>query len=808
MQVGAQIGHYSIVEHIGRGGMADVWSARDERLQRTVAIKTIAANLTDDRSRMQFEQEARTIAALEHSNILPIYDFGEFERQLYIVMRYVSGGSLMDHLIEGPLVNAEVLRIGYAVAGALERAHAEHVVHRDLKPANVLLDRFGTPYLGDFGLAVVAGAGSEENISSGTLLYMPPEQVFGNPVDHRADIYAFAIMLFQMLTGEFPFEGKAALCLRQVQEGEELPDPRKYRPDLPEQVVTVLRVATAMDVGARYDSAGMLMAELETALQGRDRRYVVDAAPPATGPAQEPMPFDADTEVTLDEDLIVTMAGLPGQDWQETIDVDSSRLAERYLSKGPPTVVGEAEEGEASGPEEARRLYQRMVRAWARGQGRFLTGATHFANIHAYYSQAEAHGLEMDDSGREVMLRGAVEHNYALDFWLPQVGDVESLRIVLLHALRSDLASARALAVRLLQDVPDSEASNVAVTVGRLLHAETDLAVRRAIVNLLAGRAAPADAWRPYVYSRDTDLLLAEQALRADAPDIAETAARAIGRLRSLVAVRHIAEQAAHSPAQARAALAWVRDEADALPPEVPFRLRAEAFSRLTWRYLSSEVGEIGLRFFTALLGTGLGLGLYVHFDFNTANRSLFRLDHLYTVIGNGQTFGLVAGLGVMLAAMLPLRLAGSVARRGGEGGPLWRWWGRLLAGLLLGGLVCSIAYLNYHVVALRLADPKFLTALMGGMGLALGAALGSTFRWPLWVRIPAAALTAFLPLYHTCFNTLDPLIYFVDVEGWCQDLGSSHLWPLGGALALLAALGAYGPELIEAARRALWRGG
>jgi serine/threonine protein kinase len=301
MRVGEQFEHYVVVEHIGRGGMADVWSARDERLHRTVAIKTIMADVSNEQTRVQFEHEARTIAALEHSNILPIYDFGEIERQLYIVMRYVAGGSLLDRIVEvGALSDAEALRVGEAISTALERAHAEKIVHRDLKPANVLLDRFGTPYLADFGLAAVVGAGDDDSLSSGTLIYMPPEQMFGQAVDHRSDIYAFAVMLFQMITGEFPFEGKAALCLKQVQEGEELPDPRRYRPDLSDQVANVLRIATAMDIEARFDSASELMSEVSAALQGQTL-FSKEVGGRGVGPSQEPLPYHAETEVAVDD---------------------------------------------------------------------------------------------------------------------------------------------------------------------------------------------------------------------------------------------------------------------------------------------------------------------------------------------------------------------------------------------------------------------------------------------------------------------------------------------------------------------------
>ncbi len=842
MKIGDQLGQYTIVEHIGRGGMADVWSAHDERLQRTVAIKTITPNLIDERTRAQFEHEARIIAALEHSNILPIYDFGEFERQLYIVMRYVPGGSLLDWIIDrGWLPNGEVVRIGDAVSQALDRAHRDKIVHRDLKPANVLLDRYGTPYLADFGLAAVIGGMEEEGASSGTLMYMPPEQLYGRPVDHRADIYAFAILVFQMITGEFPMEGQA-LCIEQSQHGAELNDPRRYRPDLPEHIVTVLRIATAMDVEARYDSVRILMDDIRAALLGQTI-LTGEIAPPEYGPPQEPLPYRAETALGGGgEDLIVTLRGdsdvgtetdrAAGRhlvidsgleaasslevesDLLETAAVDSAGLARRYLdgqTGTPPPVMpvapppaAEEEAGEPSPLDEARQVYERMVRQWQRGQGRFLTGATHFANVHAFYSDPEAHGLELSETGRDVLLRGALEHHYALEHWLAQVPDANRRRAIFVHALRSDLASARALAVRLLQAVPDGDGVNVANTAARLLHAETSVEVRRAIIELLGARGTSPAAWRDVAFNPDTDLLLAEQALRAETPDVAELAARAIGRLRSRTAILHIAAQETAQPAEVRAALAFARDEAADLPAELPLRQRARAFGRLTAHYTGRQIGRLGLRFFTSLLGTGIGLAIYVYFAINTDQRTLLRLDLLFTTIANGQTFGLVAGLGLALAAALPLRLAGSEAERS-DGATLWRWWGRLLAGLLLGGLICTVAYLNFHFVFLRLPDPRFLTALQGGLGLALGAAIGSTFRWPLPVRLILTAALAFLPLYHTCFGTPDPIIYFTDVGGWCSDPGSSDIWRLGLPLAILAALGAYGPEIIDWLRE-VWR--
>ncbi|GAB4575343.1 MAG: hypothetical protein Kow0077_26390 [Anaerolineae bacterium] len=803
MQIGDQIGPYTVIEHIGRGGMADVWSARDERLQRTVAIKTIMADLSSPDTRARFEHEARTIAALEHSHILPVYDFGEFRRQLYIVMRYVSGGSLLDRIIDrGWLSYEEVVQIGEAVASALERAHAEHVVHRDLKPANILLDRFGVPYLADFGLAAMIGGGDEDQASAGTLVYMPPEQMLGQPVDHRADIYAFGITLFQMLTGEFPFGGQGALCLRQIQFGEELPDPTTLRRDLPEQLTPVLRIATAMDAAARFDSAAQLMAELAAALTRRS-----EARAPGRFPEAEALQGDAypetDTVPEFDEDLIGTLPPDAGLDVMETLQLASAELAETQGDDLPRPLVDErllADPAALADPAtladvqtgmlEARRAFQRMVRVWARGQGRFLTAATPFANIHAYFSRAEQHDLVIGEAGREVMLRGAIEHDYALDFWLAQNPDVDTRRRVYLHALRSDAPAARERATRLLIDIPDGEGSHVVLAAAHLLHAEVNPGVRRAVLELLGARGTPATDWREAAFNRDVDLLVAEQALRQDAPDVAELAARLIGRLRMAAAVHHILADKDVPARQLRCVLAWIRDEVDALPPDVPLRLRQAAFLRLTRQKLTADLGRLGLRYFLSLLGTGLGLGIYVDVMFPSA--SLLQLLHLYRVVGNATTFGLVAGLGGTLAAALPLRLAGHAATGGAA---LWSRPARFVMGAGLGTLAAAVAYLNFQVLALQYPDPQIGVVLLGGAGLAVGAALAATFRWPLVARMALSAGTLFAALYGAwranLAGTMDAIIFLRgDVQVW-----------LFAVMAILAALGIWGPEGLEAIR-------
>ncbi len=200
---GARLGPYEIVSPVGAGGMGEVYKARDTRLERTVAVK-VAKEQFEER----FRNEALAIAALNHPHICSLFDVGSD----YLVMEYVEGAAL-----RGPLPVADVLRLAGQIADALEHAHRQGIVHRDLKPSNILLTRSGIKVL-DFGLAkrqpsgLVAGEShptlTVEGAVLGTPRYMAPEQIEGKPADERSDIFAFGLLLYEMLTGQHPFEGE------------------------------------------------------------------------------------------------------------------------------------------------------------------------------------------------------------------------------------------------------------------------------------------------------------------------------------------------------------------------------------------------------------------------------------------------------------------------------------------------------------------------------------------------------------------------------------------------------------------------
>jgi DNA-binding beta-propeller fold protein YncE len=260
--IGSELAGYRLDELLGRGGMGVVYRAHDLALGRNVALKLLAPHLAEDVSfRERFLTESRIATSLEHPNVVPIHDAGEIDGQLYIAMRLVEGSDLKKVLRAGPLEPARAVRVLEQVASALDAAHTRGLVHRDVKPSNVLLDEGGHVYLADFGLSRYLGDAAlplGPAKSLGTADYVAPEQIRGEEVDGRADVYALGCMLYECLAGEPPFRRStdAATLYAQLEEA----------PPVLSGLDEVLPKTLAKEPAERYGTCGELIDEARHAL--------------------------------------------------------------------------------------------------------------------------------------------------------------------------------------------------------------------------------------------------------------------------------------------------------------------------------------------------------------------------------------------------------------------------------------------------------------------------------------------------------------------------------------------------------------
>ena len=267
-----RIAGYTLLEQIGYGGMAVVYRARQEVLDRIVAIKILSENMAASSEFMErFRREARTAANLRHPNVITVHDFGEDERGVpYLVMEYIEGPTLAD-LMDAGLDDERIPNLLDQIAAGLDYAHARGVIQRDIKPGNVLMTEEGRAVLADFGLAWLL-EGAQLTLTGGVIgtpEYMSPEQAAGRPFDHRADVYALGVVLYEMLVGERPFisETPIGMLLQHLQDP--APSVLLARADLPKAVGDVLARALVKDPEDRYSSAGELATAFREAFADR-----------------------------------------------------------------------------------------------------------------------------------------------------------------------------------------------------------------------------------------------------------------------------------------------------------------------------------------------------------------------------------------------------------------------------------------------------------------------------------------------------------------------------------------------------------
>jgi TolB-like protein/predicted Ser/Thr protein kinase len=269
--LGQEILHYKIIEKLGEGGMGAVYKAEDTKLERNVAIKFLPRHIAaNSEERERFKIEAKASAALNHPNIATIYAIEEADDEIFIVMEFIPGKELKTSINASPLPAAEAIEIATQIAAGLEAAHKRDIIHRDIKSANIMSNEGGVVKIMDFGLAKVRGGAQVTKAGTrlGTAAYMAPEQARGEETDHRADIWSFGVVLYEMLTGKLPFGGNYEQAVLYSILNEEPAPMEKVAPE----VERVVKKALAKNPDERYQTAGELASDFQAVTDGQSGR--------------------------------------------------------------------------------------------------------------------------------------------------------------------------------------------------------------------------------------------------------------------------------------------------------------------------------------------------------------------------------------------------------------------------------------------------------------------------------------------------------------------------------------------------------
>ena len=594
LQPALQLQRYRLLEQIAIGGQAMVWSAVDELNHRVVALKLSEPTEAQAAvSAAAFEQQTRLGASFQHAHILPLYDFGMAGNVQYMVLPYLSGGSLHDWIQAQPLSHTDILRVTTEIVSALDYLHARHIVHRDLKPSNILLSANRHVYLADFGLARLTSDTTQAlHTGRGTPQYAPPEQHSLAELTPQSDIFSLGVMLYEMFAGHLPWHNQKTLGVQQLHTTDELPDLIDSAPDAPFRLISVLRIFTAADPRYRPPSIVQALVMLQEVMGVASNPRVAEAA--FTDPS---------TPDSFNDAPALLARGLAEQNlFTKQFPLSFTKFLVIELGLTAPTLPPPAEH-----------------------EVRF-------------------------------MLMGAFTYDYKVDFWWNQLAQPADKLTVCTTLIENGSAGVvekviARLAAEANPQWPSNGLTPTAIT--KLIDLATSPQrpeLTDPILRVLSRLTVPADTWREVAFGPLEDLKLARLAL-TESPE-AITAARLIGQGRSKTALQQILNDPDDS--QQLSLLVAIHQTAGSLPNSMPRFLRLQILAEVLLKTLTAEPRALLKAFGLTTLGNSLAFGVYVYLTYRLPD--FLDTARLLISIERGLFLGVLVAGGLVLTRAIMQR--------------------------------------------------------------------------------------------------------------------------------------------------------
>lgn len=590
LRPGLKFNHYQLLEPIGTGGQAIVWSAEDSHRRDIVAIKF---NEVPEESQEQvddavLEQQLKKLATLRHPHILPVYDYGLVGQVRYLVSPYLAGGSLYEKIREKPMPFADILRYILEIASALDFLHQNQIVHRDLKPSNVLLDLHQRSYLSDFGLArTVSTTTQAMHTGRGTPPYSPPEQHKQLVVTAKSDIFSFGVMLYELFTGQLPWNGERMLGMQQLYTKAEMPDPCEINPDLPSILKDALRRITSADPAHRPSST-------------RDVVRMIDYVFNTNGSSMLELQGDPNND-------IVSMQDAPLLLEQKFPDWNSNR-------KQP------------------------------------VLGPTRFAMVHLYrqkMKEAPAAG-----SLAQFLLYHSLTYGYQDEEWWGGTSDPRDRAAVVLALLegKNEVIAARVIKFlsrdRSILPLLRTKASSLSTRLLELAFGNRNPAFSSQLLSGVRLIAPRNTKWNDAVLEPAQGASLGKAAL--DESDLGAQAVSLIGHVRSRSAVEFVLKNAEHS--RLSSILLEIQNAAGDLPSFIGGGIRARVLLEWINQQLTAQSARLATGYATALLGSTMGIASQIYLTYRLPN--FLDLTRISSSLIQGLIIGFIFSFGIFFSRL------------------------------------------------------------------------------------------------------------------------------------------------------------